>query len=177
MPQEKTINGVRLSIDVGDITDQKIEAFVFYARPDLELGSGFGNAITMRGGMSIKKELDSIGTLAPCKAVITEAGLLKANRIIHANGPKFMEDDILGKLRDTMLNTLKEADQAGIKQIGFPAMGAGFYGIPVQDCAKIMLETITHYVTHEKTSIREIAIFLLDKRQYKPFEDEFLRLN
>ena len=42
----------------GDITDLDVQAFVFYAKPDLKLGSGFGTAISVRGGPSIQKELD-----------------------------------------------------------------------------------------------------------------------
>ena len=38
---------VRLVRD--DITQLEVDAFVFYARPDLALGSGFGTAISQRG--------------------------------------------------------------------------------------------------------------------------------
>ena len=74
----KDSNTDRLRLIKGDITDLEVEAFVFYARPDLALGSGFGSAIARRGGQSIKKELDQIGKIQPTEAVITSGGDLKA---------------------------------------------------------------------------------------------------
>ena len=41
-----------------DITELDVDAFVFYAEPNLKLGSGFGTAISVRGGPTIQKELD-----------------------------------------------------------------------------------------------------------------------
>ena len=32
----------------GDITELEVQAFVFYAQHDLQLGSGYGNVITLR---------------------------------------------------------------------------------------------------------------------------------
>ena len=38
----------------GDITEVEVDAFVFYAQHDLALGSGFGGAISVRGGPSVQ---------------------------------------------------------------------------------------------------------------------------
>ena len=43
-----------------DVTDLEVDAFVFYARSDLALGSGFGGAISVRGGPAIQKELEAL---------------------------------------------------------------------------------------------------------------------
>jgi len=177
MTQSKSINGITLRLEIGDITDLEIEAFVFYARGDLELGAGFGNAIAMRGGMAIKKELNAIGKLEPCQAVVTKAGGLKAEYIIHANGPKFQESNLANKLKQTMINTLSVADEKQIKQLAFPAMGAGFYGISPTECARVMYDTIQEYIMQNNSGIKEIIICLLDNRQYKPFEAQYQALN
>jgi O-acetyl-ADP-ribose deacetylase (regulator of RNase III) len=76
----------------GDITEQDVEAFVFYARPDLTLGSGVGTAISVRGGPTIQKELADLGPIAVGHAVVTGAGNLRAQWIIHAVGPRFQAD-------------------------------------------------------------------------------------
>jgi len=52
-------------------------------------------------------------------------------------------------------------------------MGAGYYGLPAPDSARIMLKTIREYI-ERGTELQEIDIVLLDKRQYKPFEEAFL---
>jgi hypothetical protein len=50
MLEKKNIKNSTVSVIKADVTDTENDAFVFYARNDLKLGSGFGNAIALRGG-------------------------------------------------------------------------------------------------------------------------------
>jgi O-acetyl-ADP-ribose deacetylase (regulator of RNase III) len=159
----------------GDITDFEVEAFVYYAQHDLALGSGYGTAILMRGGPSIQEELKELGTLKTTEVVVTSAGEMKAKHIIHAVGPRFQEEGLEDKLRTTILNCLKKADEKGIKMIAFPPMGAGFYGVPLDISAEITLTTVVNYLSGE-TNIEEVIICLLDSREYNPFQDRFAAL-
>jgi O-acetyl-ADP-ribose deacetylase (regulator of RNase III) len=152
-----------------DITDLEIDAFVFYAQHDLALGSGFGGAIAVRGGQSVQKELEELGTLATGEVVVTDAGGLKAQYIIHAVGPRFQEEDIENKLSTTVLNSLELADEKGIERIAFPAMGAGYYGIPNDVCARVMMGVIADHLKGE-TGIKELVICVLDTGQYDAFK-------
>ena len=156
----------------GDITELDVDAFVFYAQPDLALGSGFGTAISVRGGPTIQKELEGLAPVASGEAVVSAAGRLKADAIIHAVGPRFQEDDIEGKLRTTMLNSLKRAEEKGVERLAFPAMGAGFYGIPLDLCARVMGETIKQHLEGE-SGIKEMTVCVLDTRQYESFQAGF----
>ncbi|MHC4777227.1 MAG: macro domain-containing protein [Planctomycetota bacterium] len=164
------INKTTVRIVKGDITDLEVDAFVFYAVEDLAIGSGFGTAISVRGGPSIEKELKELAPLAVGEAVVTEAGKMKAKNIIHAVGPKFQEEDTEGKLRAVMMSTLKKADEKSLKRIAFPAMGAGFYGVPVGLSARVMLETLKSHLEGE-TGIEEVVIALFDSRWVGTFQD------
>jgi O-acetyl-ADP-ribose deacetylase (regulator of RNase III) len=152
-----------------DITDFDIEAFVFYAQPNLALGSGFGNAVAVRGGTAVSNALQGLGPLATGEAVVTTGGNLKARYVIHAVGPRFQEDDTESKLRVTVLNALKRAEEKRVARIAFPAMGAGYYGIPAKLCARVMLEAFQTYLAGE-TVIKEIVVCVLDTPQYQSFE-------
>ncbi len=173
MANKIQINKSSLSLIKGDITDLEIEAFVYYAQENLALGAGFGNAISMRGGPSIQKELQEYGSKKTTEVVISSAGEMKADYIIHAVGPKFQEEDLERKLKETILNSLKLADLKGIKKIAFPPMGTGFYGVPLDLSARLMFETITEYLSGD-TEIDEVVICLLDNREFKPFQDQLL---
>jgi O-acetyl-ADP-ribose deacetylase (regulator of RNase III) len=155
----------------GDITDLDVDAFVFYAQPDLTLGSGFGGAIAVRGGASIQKELAKLAPVAPGEAVVSSAGKLKARHIIHAVGPKFQEEGTEGKLRTTVLNSLKRAEEADVERVAFPAMGAGYYGVPPALCARVMLEVIDYHL-QSPTRLKEIVICVLDTNQYNAFKGQ-----
>lgn len=172
MSDEKKVNETTIRLIKGDITDIDVEAFVFYARPNLKLGAGFGNAISVRGGPSIQKELDEHATPVDIgEAVVTDAGKLKAKYIIHAVGPAFQEPNTEDKLRNTVINSLKRADEKGIQQVAFPLMGAGFYGVPMDVSAQITLGTIKDYLRNE-TKVKEVIVVALDNRELEPFQKQ-----
>ena len=68
-----------------------------------------------------------------------------------------------------MLNVLQKAEENKIQSLAFPAMGVGFYGIPLDLCAGIMLSTLEEYLKRE-TSLKEVIVCLRDSREYGPFE-------
>jgi len=132
MPDEIKVGQGVIRLTNGFIIDLNVEAIVYYARPDLALGSGFGAAIAAKGGPKVQEELKKIGGINTAEAVITSGGNLKAKYIIHAVGPRFQEEDLEEKLRLTTLNALRRAGENKIQSLAFPAMGAGFYGIPLE---------------------------------------------
>jgi O-acetyl-ADP-ribose deacetylase (regulator of RNase III) len=168
MGQEKKINNSTVHLLRGDIADLEIEAFVYYAREDLALGSGFGGAIAVRGGPTVQEELNKLAPVKLTEAVITAAGEMKADNIIHAVGPKFQEENLEAKLRATILNALKLADEKHLKRIAFPPMGTGFYGVPLELSAAVMFEVFAEYLSGN-TGIEEVIICLMDSREYASF--------
>lgn len=176
MVDQLKIKNSTLRLEIGDITDMEIESFVFYAENTLALGSGYGTAISVRGGPSVQEELDTLAPVDNTNAVVSSAGNMKAQYIVHAVGPKFQEENMDGKLKDTIVNTLKVAEEKGIKKIAFPAMGAGFYGMPLPDSARVTLETIKQYLGNG-TKLEEVVVCLMDNRQYKPFQEKMATLS
>jgi len=158
-----------------DITDMEVESFVYYAQHDLALGSGFGTAISVRGGPGVQKELDEMGPLQTTEVIVSEAGEMKAGYIIHAVGPRFQEEDLEAKLKTTVENCLKVADEKGFKQVAFPPMGSGFYGVPLDISARITLGTIKDYLAGE-TGIREVTVCLYGQREYLPYQKQLTSL-
>jgi len=168
MLETKNIASV-IHLEKGDLTMMAIEAIVFYAQHDLLLGSGFGNAIVVRGGSSIQEELKAYGTMSTGEAVITSAGELKSNYIIHAVGPRFRESDIEEKLSATMQSVLRIAEENKIREICFPPMGTGFYGIPLELSARVMFEVIQKHLSGN-TVLEKVIVCLNDQRELNAFQ-------
>jgi len=168
-PIEKKVGNLAIKLQHGDLTALPVDAFVFYAREDLQLGSGYGTAIQGRGGASIQKELDAIGSIKMGEAVVTDAGAMSVNKIVHACGPKFQEPDIDKKLRECMKSSLRAAEKTGVKSLAFPPMGCGFYGVPLDLSADIMLDTIKDFA-QDSNSLDEVIICVIDYRDYVPFK-------
>ena len=172
---EKKVNGTFVRLEQGDLTALAADAFVFYAREDLAVGSGFGTAIQLRGGEAVKKELKAIGSLRMGEAVITSAGNMQAKHIIHACGPKFQEPDTERKLRDCTTAALAIADLQGLETIAFPPLGTGFYGVPLDLCARVMLEALKSHLGGP-TRLKEVIICVIDRREYLVFKDKVAAL-
>jgi O-acetyl-ADP-ribose deacetylase (regulator of RNase III) len=170
-PLEATVNGKLIRLQKGDLTALAVDAVVFYARQDLQLGAGFGSAIQSRGGAAIKKELEAIGSVEVGGAAITSAGNMQARHIIHACGPKFREPDTEKKLRKCMQSALEQASAAKLKTVAFPPMGAGFYGVPLDLTARVMLEVV-HRFLETPSSIQEVIICVMDDRELRAFRPQ-----
>jgi O-acetyl-ADP-ribose deacetylase (regulator of RNase III) len=175
MSESMKINNTLLRLEIGDITLLEVGAFVFYAQEDLQLGSGFGTAIALRGGPSIQEELSELAPVETTQVVASSAGKLAAEYILHAMGPRFQEEDIPGKLRTTVLNCLKVADAKGLTSLALPAMGAGFYGVPLPVSAEVTMRAIRDYLCNQ-TSLEEVIVCVLDNREYKPFAEQLSAL-
>lgn len=175
MTEKKLGNGiVRVAKD--DVTTIDVDAFVFYASHDLKLGTGFGGAVSVRGGPSIQKELDTLGKLETTQAVATEAGELKARHIIHAVGPRFQEQNTEEKLRQTMRSALRVAEEKGATTLAFPPMGCGFYGVPMDLSAKVMFEELRQHM-QSASKVKEVTVCVVDNREYKPFADRLAAMS
>jgi O-acetyl-ADP-ribose deacetylase (regulator of RNase III) len=175
MPDELKVDKKIIRLMTGDIAGQEIEAFVYYARTDLVLGSGYGGAIAVRGGPKIQEELKKFGTVGTGEAVVTSAGNMKVKFIIHAVGPRFQEEGTEGKLRATTRKVLQKAEEKGIKRLAFPAMGAGFYGIPLDLCARITLEAVKKHLEGQ-SGLEEVVFCLRDSREYKAFQERLKKM-
>jgi O-acetyl-ADP-ribose deacetylase (regulator of RNase III) len=107
--------------------------------------------------------------VADLEAVVSGAGNLAAEHIIHAVGPRFREDDIEAKLIETMGNCLLRAEEKGIKTLAFPAMGSGYYGIPAPISATVMAAALEAHLSGE-TGLQEVTICVLDRPQFNAFD-------
>jgi O-acetyl-ADP-ribose deacetylase (regulator of RNase III) len=175
MPDELKVNRSVIRLTTAFIIDLDVDAIVFYARPDLALGSGFGAAIATKAGPKVQEELKRVGGINTTEAVITSGGNLKAKYIIHAAGPRFQEENLEEKLRLTTLNALRRAEENKIQSLAFPAMGAGFYGVPLEVCARVTLEVTKNYLEDSK-SLREVIFCLRDSREYRPFQEQMKKM-
>ena len=171
MVDTKNITSI-IHLEKRDLIMMDIETIVYYAQHNLVLGSGFGNSITVRGGGSIQEELKTFGTISTGDAVITSAGELKSNYIIHAVGPRFQESDIEEKLITTMKNILRIAEEKKIHEIGFPPMGTGFYGIPLELSARVMFNVLRDHLAGD-ANLEKVVISVIDQREFKAFQNVF----
>ncbi|WP_371668329.1 O-acetyl-ADP-ribose deacetylase [Streptomyces sp. NBC_00289] len=156
----------------GDITRESVDAIVNAANSSLLGGGGVDGAIHRRGGPAILADCRKLRAshygkgLATGRAVATTAGDLDARWVIHTVGPRFSrEEDRSALLASCYRESLRVADEPGARTVAFPAVSAGIYGWPVEDAARIAVET----VRATATSVEEVRFVLFDEQAYEAF--------
>jgi O-acetyl-ADP-ribose deacetylase (regulator of RNase III) len=160
----------RIQIQQGDLTEMDVDAIVNAANNDLILGAGVAGAIARKGGESIQRECDEIGSIPVGYAAITAGGKLKARHVIHAASMSLGGMRTTAKtLRTSTAHSLRLAAERGLKSIAFPAVGTGVSGFPMDECAQVMLAEALQHLKGE-TSIETIYFVLFDASSREIFQ-------
>src|SRR5262249_16050836 len=148
----------RVSILVGDISHQQVDALVNAANSTLMGGGGVDGSIHYAGGPRILEECKEIrrtrfpNGLPAGEAVITSGGNLAARYVIHTVGP------IKGRSggRDAELlatcyrNSLSLAVENSLRTIAIPSISTGAYGYPSEEAAIVSSGAINGFLANDK---------------------------
>jgi O-acetyl-ADP-ribose deacetylase (regulator of RNase III) len=166
---------VTLTLVRGDITEQRVDAIVNAANSSLLGGGGVDGAIHRRGGPEILAACQDLRRshygkgLPTGRAVATTAGRLHADHVIHTVGPVWSRDeDRSALLASCYRESLRVADELGARTVAFPAISTGIYGWPMDDGARIAVET----VRAARTAVEEVRFVLFDEEAYRVFAEQ-----
>jgi O-acetyl-ADP-ribose deacetylase len=150
-----------------DITAQKTEAIVNAANSHLLGGGGVDGAIHDAGGPAILAECRGYvakrGTLPAGKAMITSGGNLAAKFVIHTVGPVYRggthgEQELLASC---YRESVRLAEEHGIRSLAFPAISTGAYGYPLNEAAEVAIASALSALA-ESTHVEHIRFVLFD---------------
>ncbi|HKP48336.1 MAG TPA: O-acetyl-ADP-ribose deacetylase [Pyrinomonadaceae bacterium] len=147
----------RVAVTVGDITRETVDAIVNAANSSLVGGAGVDGAIHRVGGPAIIEACREIRRrdyphgLQTGEAVITTAGQLPAQHVIHTVGPIYgrhagREAQLLAACYQ---NSLALATRHQLSSIAFPAISTGAYGYPLEEAAAISSSAIKKFVEQD----------------------------
>jgi len=156
------INSVKIAIVKGDITESNVDAIVNAANSQLQHGGVVAGVISRKGGPLIQAESNAIGYVPVGECAMTSGGELKARHVIHAVGPRMGEGHEESKLKKAINNVLELATLKGLRSIAIPAISAGIFGFPKDECARILVEETATFVRKKKTTLKEIFFCLID---------------
>ena len=160
----------RVTILVGDISQQQADVIVNAANSTLMGGGGVDGAIHHAGGAQILEECRELRRtrypkgLPTGEAVITSGGKLAARHVIHTVGP------IKGRAgdRDAQLlascyrNCLTLAVEHDLRTIAFPSISTGAFGYPREEAALVSSEAIASFLSTDRL-LKEVRLVF-----YKP---------
>lgn len=160
----------KIHLEIGDITNQKVDAIVNAANTSLLGGGGVDGAIHRAAGHQLLAECRTLNGCKTGEAKITSGYNLPAKFVIHTVGPVWQdgnhdEDKLLASCYK---NSLMLAKENKIKTISFPAISTGVYGFPSDRAANIALKTVNDFLMGD-SSIEKVIFVCFDKLTYRDY--------
>jgi O-acetyl-ADP-ribose deacetylase (regulator of RNase III) len=165
---------MRITLKVGDITEERVDAVVNAANSSLLGGGGVDGAIHRRGGPGILAECRELRAsrypdgLPAGQAAATTGGGLPARWVIHTVGPVYSaRQDRSPLLASCYEQSLRVADELGATTVAFPAVSAGAYGWPPRDAARVALTA----VSGARCGVDEVRFVLFSEDMHATFSE------
>ena len=152
--------GVTIQLVDDDIALQDTEAVTTAAHWRLNGGTGTDGTIHSKGGPDILKECQKIGGCPIGDAVVTGAGNLPAEFVIHAVGPVWNteKDERQTKilLESAYLSTMKRAAEIEVKSVSIPVISTGAFAVPFSWAVPIAVATVFGFLDREESSLKTV---------------------
>lgn len=132
----------------GDLLDQDVQVIVNAWNRNiipwwLLLPQGVSGAIKRRGGRGPFREVAKVGPIPLGHAVLTSAGELPFDAIIHVAGIDLLWRASERSIRESVRHAMALVEEHGFRSVAFPVLGAGSGGFPEEQALALMLDELS----------------------------------
>jgi O-acetyl-ADP-ribose deacetylase (regulator of RNase III) len=132
----------RIELWNGDICELEVDAIVNPANLSLWMATGVGGAIKRAGGDEIEFAAVRQAPVPLGEAIVTTAGRLAARAVIHAVSLDRVRRTSGTVIEAAVRSAMARAREMEATSVAFPALGTGVGGFPLEDAARITIETV-----------------------------------
>lgn len=150
---------------MADITTLDVDSIVNAANSSLLGGGGVDGAIHKVAGHQLLEACRRLGGCETGEAKITPGFNLSARYVIHTVGPVWNsgQHGEAELLANCYRNSLQLAEENSVKSIAFPSISTGIYGYPIEEAAKVAIETVKSMEPDLK-SVEEVIFCCFSRR-------------
>ena len=160
----------RIELWNGDICDLEVDAIVNAANLSLWMSTGVGGALKRAGGDSIEFAAVRQAPVPLGGAIVTPAGKLAARAVIHAVSLDRDRRTSGPVIENAVRSAMARAREIGATSIAFPALGTGVGGFPLDEAARITVETVRDELKASPL-IAHVIFALRGSTAYRAFSD------
>lgn len=158
----------RIELWNGDICDLEVDAIVNAANLSLWMSTGVGGALKRAGGDSIEFAAVRQAPVPLGEAIVTPAGTLAAKAVIHAVSLDRHRRTSAPVIEAAVRSAMARAREIGATSIAFPALGTGVGGFPLDEAARITVDTVRDELNNSPT-ITHVVFALRGTAAYEAF--------
>jgi O-acetyl-ADP-ribose deacetylase (regulator of RNase III) len=149
----------RIELWNGDICHLEVDAIVVPAATSLWMSAGIASEVKRAGGDDIEFAAVAQGPARLGEAIVTPAGRLAAKVVIHAVTLERDRRTSAAAIEAATRSTLAKARELQVASIAIPALGTGIGGFPLDEAARIVVESVRDEL--ETPSMLEHLIFAI----------------
>ena len=158
----------RIELWNGDICDLEVDAIVNAANLSLWMATGVGGAIKRAGGDSIEFAAVRQAPVELGGSIVTTAGTLAARAVIHAVSLDRDRRTSAPVIASAVRSAMARAREIGARSVAFPALGTGVGGFPLDEAARVTVETVRSELDSSPT-IEHVIFALRGAVAYEAF--------
>lgn len=160
-----------IELQNGDITKVKADAIVNAANTSLLGGGGVDGAIHRAAGPELVQECRMLHGCKTGEAKITKGYRLPAAWVIHTVGPVWNggtgnEDELLASC---YRNSLRLAEEKGVKTIAFPCISTGIYRFPPERAAAIAVREVKEFLG-DRSGVEKVIFVTLGEENFNIYK-------
>jgi O-acetyl-ADP-ribose deacetylase len=159
----------RIELWNGDICDLEVDAIVNAASTALWMSTGVGGALKRRGGDEIEFAAVRQAPAALGSAVVTTAGTLAADAVIHAVSLDNNRRTSAEAIDSAVRSAIERAREIGSRSMAFPALGTGVGGFPLDEAARITVAAVRD-ASPRAPQLERVVFALRGSAAYHAFE-------
>jgi O-acetyl-ADP-ribose deacetylase len=158
----------------GDIANLPATAMVRPISAEWDAVSAAARRIEIAAGAETAAQLAKLGELPIGSAVLTGAGNLPADYIVHAIVRSRDEQVTEGGVHRALQNSLRRCVEWGIETLAVPPLGTGAGNLDIEDAASIMVPVLLEHMRDAAYPAR-ISVVVESDYEYEVFRNELSR--
>ncbi|MFV2007296.1 MAG: macro domain-containing protein [Longimicrobiales bacterium] len=158
-----------ISIQIADLELVHAQALFRAVRWDLQPLTPGGRRVGLGAGEAIVERLEQMGEFPVGGAVVTPAGELAADFIIHLVIESMEEPVTETGVRKALTNGLRQACAWGVESVAIPALGTGAGCLDAETSARVILPVLKAFVGSGE-SLREAIVVVTNEYDKAAFE-------
>lgn len=134
-----------IEVRLGELADADTAAILVPVDANASAVTRAGRRVQMRAGAAVLERSLRLGELPVGSAILTEAGDLPGEFLIHVVVRAFDEPVSEGSVRRALRNGLRRSAEWGIESVAMPLLGTGAANLDAERAAQVMLPVLLEH--------------------------------